>query len=138
VPRQLALETLDSLQKILFPFDHGAQAVLRSLVWRNSFDPDCLRFESVAYRRDDEHDIKYHYWGSRLMELYDEIENPTPRKFVEKWLQRRSSARYIMMATLGGVITAVVLGILGLAVGIFQAWVAYQQWQHPLQQKRVV
>lgn len=36
-----------------------------------------------------------------------------------------------MMATLGGLFATVVLGLLGLVVGIFQAWVAYQQWKHP-------
>lgn len=36
------------------------------------------------------------------------------------------------MATFIGVAFAVVLGILGLAVGMFQAWVGYQQWQHPV------
>jgi len=37
-----------------------------------------------------------------------------------------------MMATLIGVMMAVTLGLLGLAVAIFQAWVAYQQWKHPV------
>lgn len=36
-----------------------------------------------------------------------------------------------MMATLVGVLIAIMLGILGLAVGIFQAWVAYQARKHP-------
>jgi len=66
------------------------------------------------------------------MDLYDEIENPKPRSWVEKWVERRSGARYVMMATLIGVIIAVILGLLGLAVGGFQAWVGYQQWQHPV------
>jgi hypothetical protein len=60
------------------------------------------------------------------------VENPAPRGLLEMWLHRRSGARYVMMATLVGVAIASVLGILGLAVGIFQAWVAYQQRQHPL------
>jgi hypothetical protein len=37
-----------------------------------------------------------------------------------------------MLATLIGVIVAIILGRLGLKVGIFQAWVAYQQWKHPV------
>lgn len=80
----------------------------------------------------DEHDIKYQYWGSRLMDLYDEIENPKPRGLLEQWMERKSGARYVMMATLAGVMIAVVLGLLGLAVSIFQAWVGYQQWKHPV------
>lgn len=132
IPRQLALETLDSLQRIIFPMDQESRRILRSLVSKQSLDPDCLRFETAIDRDDDEHDIKYQYWGSRLMDLYDEIENPKPRGLLEKWMERKSGARYVMMATLAGVMIAVVLGLLGLAVSIFQAWVGYQQWKHPV------
>ena len=76
--------------------------------------------------------MEYLYLGSKLMDLYEEIENPTPRGLVEQWLERRSGARYVMLATLAGVAIAVILGILSLAVGIFQAWVAYQQWKYPV------
>lgn len=106
--------------------------MLRSLVSKQNLDPDCLRFETLMTRSDDENDIKYQYWASRLMDLYDEIENPKPRGLLEQWMERKSGARYVMMATLAGVMIAVVLGLLGLAVSIFQAWVGYQQWKHPV------
>lgn len=134
MPRQLALEALDSIHKILFPPDPDSQSLLSSLVLRSSFDEDCLRFESTAYRADNEKDINFHYFGSRLAALYDELENPTPRGWLQKWLERKSGARYVMMATLVGVMIAVILGILGLGVASFQAWVAYQQWKHPVTQ----
>lgn len=132
IPRQLALETLDSLQKILFPMDEDSQRLLRSLVSKQNLDPDCLRFETTIDRADDEHDMKYQHWGSRLMDLYDEIENPKPRGLFQRWMERKSGDRHVMMATLAGVMIAVVLGLLGLAVSIFQAWVGYQQWKHPV------
>ncbi|KAG6368782.1 hypothetical protein INS49_002996 [Diaporthe citri] len=132
IPRQLALETLDSLQKIIFPMDRESRRMLRSLVSKENLDLDCLRFETLITRSDDENDIKYQYWGSRLMDLYDEIENPKPRGLLEQWMERKSGARYVMMATLAGVLIAVILGLLGLAVSIFQAWVDYQQWKHPV------
>ncbi len=37
-----------------------------------------------------------------------------------------------MMATLGGVVIAIILDALSLAVSIFQAWVGYQPWKHPV------
>ena len=133
LPRQLALECLDSVQKILFPLtDRKSKSLLLSLISRSSFDPDCLRFDSASIRNDDEKDIAYHYFGERLAELYDELENPTPRGPFEKWLERKSGARYVMLATLIGVIFAVILGMAGLAVGGYQAWIGYQQWQHPV------
>lgn len=106
--------------------------MLRSLVSKQNLDPDCLRFETAIVRAGDENDINYQYWGSRLMDLYDEIENPKPRGLLEEWMERRSGARYVMMATLAGVMIAVILGLLGLVVSIFQAWVSYQQWKHPV------
>jgi len=66
------------------------------------------------------------------MDLYEEIENPKPRSFVDKWLEQRSKARHVMFATLAGVIIAILLGLLGLAVSIFQAWVSYKAWKYPV------
>ncbi|KJZ74450.1 hypothetical protein HIM_06046 [Hirsutella minnesotensis 3608] len=131
VPRQIALEALDSVQKILFPFDSDSEVFLRGLVSKQSFDPDCLRYDSAGYRMQAEQEIRYKYFGRRLLDLLEEVENPSPRGTLEKWLQRKSGARYVMMATLVGVFCVVVLGILGLAVGIFQAWVAYEAWKYP-------
>ncbi|KAH7020239.1 hypothetical protein EDB80DRAFT_601912 [Ilyonectria destructans] len=130
IPRQLALETLQSL-RILFPLDSDSQSLLRSLVSKELFDPDCLRFGTTLYQRQNESETSYWFWGSRLMDLFDEIENPKPRSLLEVWMDKRSKARHVMMATLVGVIIAVLLGIFGLAVGIFQAWVAYEAWKHP-------
>ena len=133
LPRQLVLECLDTVQKILFPLsDAKSRTLLQSLTTRSLFDPDCLRFESVAIRNPDEKDIKYYYFGARLADLYDELEHPRPRGWLQKCIERRSGARYTMMATLAGVLFALVLGMAGLAIGGYQAWVGYQQWQHPV------
>jgi hypothetical protein len=139
LPRQFALEILDSIQKILFPLNETkSQSLLEFLTSPNAggFDPDCLRFESVDIRHKEEKDIAYYYFGSRLMELHQELENPRPRGLLEKWVERRSGARYVMLATLAGVIIAVFLGIAGLAVTSYQTWIAYQQWQHPVTLRR--
>ena len=133
LPRQLLLEVLDSLQKVLFPLsDPKSHSLLQSLISISSFDPDCLRFESTALRTVDERDIPYQYLGERLADLYEELENPTPRGWLDQWLERKSRARHVMMATLIGVAIAIVLGIASLAVSVYQAWVSYQQWQHPI------
>ena len=58
--------------------------------------------------------------------------NPTPRGF-EKWFERNSSPRFVMMATVAGVMFAVFLGLLSLALGGFQAYVGYMAWKHPVQ-----
>ncbi|KAH0526798.1 hypothetical protein TsFJ059_010079 [Trichoderma semiorbis] len=132
IPRQIALEALDSMQKILFPFDSDSEQILCDLVSKESFDPDCLRYDSAVYRREGEEAASYNYFGARLVDLFKELEDPSPRGILEKWLQRKSGARYMMMATLVGVVIAIILGILGLAVGVFQAWVSYEAWKHPV------
>jgi hypothetical protein len=126
---------LDSIQKILFPLGSESEALLCSLVSRKGFDPDCLRYGHTGpglYRRDDEEEIKYYYFGSRLMDLFEEMENPTPRGVLTKWLERKSGARYAMMVALAGFVAAIMLGVFGLAVGIIQAWIAYEAWKYPV------
>ncbi|KEF61660.1 uncharacterized protein A1O9_03228 [Exophiala aquamarina CBS 119918] len=94
LPRQLLLEALDSVQKVLFPISNPkCYALLQSLITKCSFDPDCLRFESSTIRNDDEKDISYHYFGSRFVELYEELQRPATHNPLEKWLERKSAPR---------------------------------------------
>ncbi|KAK7931729.1 hypothetical protein PG985_002441 [Apiospora marii] len=125
---QVSREVLHSTQEVLFPFNSESEVILRSLMRKQSLDPDCVQY-GFAIGGDD---FAYSCFGSRLMDLYEEVDNPSPRGIMEKWFERKSGARYVMMATLVGVIIAVVLGILSLAVGLFQSWVAYEAWKHPV------
>jgi len=127
IPRQLALEVIDSIQKVLFPSDLQSQSLLRSLVRKQGFDDDCLRYESSSYRLSGEAETTYTYFGTSLMDLYEEVTHPTPRGLLEKWLEPRSGGRHVMMATLAGVFFAIVLGFVGLGVQIWQACMTYQQ-----------
>ncbi|EXK78339.1 hypothetical protein FOQG_16972 [Fusarium oxysporum f. sp. raphani 54005] len=130
--RRIAMEILDSIQKTLFPSTADATILLRSLISKHNLDADCLRFEPSAYQVAGETSSGYRYLEQRLVELYEELDNPTPRGYLEKWLERKSGARYVMMVTLAGVAIAIMLGALALAVSIFQAWVGWQQWKHPV------
>ncbi|KAF4629702.1 hypothetical protein G7Y89_g8446 [Cudoniella acicularis] len=102
--------------KILFPLadDEKSTAILGTLTSTHAFDPDCLRFDSTAILTAKEKNIQYHYFGKRLVGLYEEFENPTSRGF-EKWFERKSGARYMMMATLAGVVLAIFLDLASLA-----------------------
>ncbi|KAH8800302.1 hypothetical protein F5884DRAFT_686099 [Xylogone sp. PMI_703] len=133
LPRGLCLEILDSLQKILFPLSHQpSKKLLTSMVSRMGLDPDILRFESASIRLPSETTIEYRYFGARLADLYEEMQNPVPRGGLQKWFERRSGARYVMVATVIGVIIAIVLGATSLAVSSWQAWIAWQAWKHPV------
>ncbi|KAF5973231.1 hypothetical protein FCOIX_8871 [Fusarium coicis] len=134
LPRQLVLEVLDSLQGTLFPLsDPRSKKLLRSLISKCSFDPDILNFEVSSVRRVGEESVPYVYLADRLADLYNELQTPRPRGWLQKSMQRKSGARHVMMATLIGVMFAVLLGIAPLAVSSYQAWIAYQAWKHPIQ-----
>ncbi|KAK3295351.1 uncharacterized protein B0H64DRAFT_395078 [Chaetomium fimeti] len=131
LPRELALETLYTIQ-LIFPPGGNSQAMLRTLVSKQGFDPDSLRFGTALFelsRHERERALCFPVWGTRLMDLYDEIENPKPRGRLDVWLERRSKSRHIMLATAVGIFTAVILGLLSLCVSIFQTWIAWQEWK---------
>ncbi|KAL6922380.1 hypothetical protein FSHL1_006339 [Fusarium sambucinum] len=130
--RKLAIETLNSIQKTLFPSTTDTAILLRSLISKHNLDADCLRYEPSTYQVAGETSSGYQYLEHRLIELYEELDNPTPRGYLEKWLERKSGARYVMMATLAGVAIAIILGALALAMSIFQTWIGWQQWKHPV------
>ena len=132
IPRALVLEVLDTLYHVLFPSDRASQALLSSLVRKQHFDKSLLQYDMARYRRKDDPDIVYSYFGTRIADIYDEVQDPTPRPGWESWFQKYSSPRYMLMATMIGVFIAVILGFLGLAVASFQTWVSYQQWKHPV------
>ena len=122
-----------SIQKILFPlWDSKSVLLLESLVESSSFDPDILVYPETSIVNDDEEKIEFQYFGTRLSELYDELRNPRPRGRLATWLERRSGARYVMLATVIGVAFAVVLGFGSLILSAYQARVAYEAWQHPV------
>ncbi|KAF7922397.1 uncharacterized protein EAE97_011139 [Botrytis byssoidea] len=135
LPRGLVIEVLDSIQKVIFDVaDVKSRELLLSLTSTSTcnFDPDILRYESASIRNAEEQDIQYQYFGARLVDLHQELMNPTPRGF-EKWFERKSSPRFVMMATIAGVLFAIFLGLLSLALGSFQAYVGYMAWKHPVQ-----
>ncbi|EAQ91562.1 hypothetical protein CHGG_03497 [Chaetomium globosum CBS 148.51] len=121
LPRELALETLYTLQ-LLFPPGGTSQAMLRTLVSKQGFDPDSLRFGTALFElspHERERALCFPVWGTRLMDLYDEVENPKPRGKLDVWLERRSKSRHIMLATAVGIFTAVLLGLLSLCPAKF-------------------
>ena len=42
----------------------------------------------------------------------------------------------MLMITMIGIFIAVLIGLLGLEPAAFQAWLTYQQWQHPVDRQR--
>lgn len=134
IPRQLALEILDSLQSLLFPLhDIKSRNLLRSLVRakKTAFDPETLNSDDTSIRNPDEQSVGYVYLAERISTLYSELEDPEPRTRLDKILQRKSKDRHVMAATLVGVLIALVLGFASLGLSAYQTYIAYQAWKHP-------
>ncbi|KAH6645946.1 hypothetical protein BKA67DRAFT_663820 [Truncatella angustata] len=133
LPRQLMLETIDSLQGILFPVaSKKARKLLDRLVATEQWDPEIRIYEFGTIRNREEYNIPYYYLAEHLSELQNGLENPPPRGWLERQIERRTADRYMMMATLAGVAFAVLLGMLSLIVSCYQTWISYQAWQHPV------
>lgn len=135
LPRALAIEALDSIQKVLFPLiDSEFKKLLLSFTSTSTcnFGTNILRYDSVSIRNPDEHTAQYYYFGARLGDLYDELMNPTPRRF-EQWFERHSSAKFMVMAPVAGVVLAIFLGVLSLGLSCFQICIGYLAWKHPVQ-----
>ncbi|TQV93213.1 hypothetical protein V2A60_010352 [Cordyceps javanica] len=133
LPRQLLLETLSSIQQILFPpSDRRSRRLLQSLIVSAGCDPDAARYESAAIRRPgDGTAVRYIYWAARLEDLHEEMQNPQPDGWLDRLLERKSRQRHAMCVTVAGLVVALLLGVGSLAAGIFQAAVAYLAWKHP-------
>ena len=43
-----------------------------------NFDTNILGYDSTSTRNPEEKVIPYHYFGTRLVDLYEELMNPTP------------------------------------------------------------
>ena len=88
-----------TIKEILFPGGNAlSQSALRTLATKQRLDPDILRVtvsDSAAYRAGtSDRPVTYQYWGSRIVELHEELENPTPRGLFWRWLERKSGARH--------------------------------------------
>ncbi|KAH8807306.1 hypothetical protein F5884DRAFT_880221 [Xylogone sp. PMI_703] len=132
LPPRLLLETLHSLQFVLFPsFDEKSFNLLDKLVHdnRSGLDPDSLAYDGLI--RELPADFEYHYWGSRLVKLHNLVMNPKPKHRLGQWVQRHTSERNALYVALAGLFLSVLFGFLGVIIGIIQTWISYQAWKHP-------
>lgn len=75
---------------------------------------------------------KWKYWGSRMLDLYEELQNERPHGTWDVWVERNSKNRHVMMATIIGVFIAVLLGLLSLGLAGLQTWISYRAWKNPV------
>ncbi|PQE32169.1 hypothetical protein CJF32_00001767 [Rutstroemia sp. NJR-2017a WRK4] len=133
LPPQLLLETLHSLQCILFPpVDEKSSRFLENIIQdtESSFDPDCLLYE--GYTRPVPVNFEYHYWGDRLAKLHHLVTHPRSSHRIGQWIQRNASERNTLFVAILSLVLSAFFGFLSVILGIFQAWVAYISWKTQL------
>ena len=136
LPRQMLFEILHTLYKVLFPPGRESENFASYLTKKHGFQEDFLRYKISWFKRDDDPEVDFSYFGNRLLELHNELEDPSPRNWFERLFEggSKSAERKMLMATTIGVFIAVTIGLFGLVIAGFQAWVGYQQWKHPVKE----
>jgi hypothetical protein len=129
LPPQLLFETLHSLQDILFPLrDHRSEKILRKLIGRNGFDPECCEYDgyNVFHKG-----MRYMYWGERIARLYELAKKRPPRNKLERWFDRRSTDGNAFSIALLAVGISILVGIVTIMMSGFQSWIAWMAWKYP-------
>lgn len=141
LPRALLLEVLHTIHKVLhtiykvlFPSGPESEAFASYLAKKCGFEKNFLRYRISWFGREDDPKVDYSYFGERLIELHNELKDPSPRNWFERLFEggTKSAERKMLMATTIGVFIVVTIGLFGLVIAGFQAWVGYQQWKHPV------
>jgi hypothetical protein len=127
------LETLHSLQDILFPSNHEKSVqTLVQLVKKNNFDCECLQYDGYIRFRDLPDNFTYVYWGHRLAKLHDLTFQKGPRNKLERWFGWYATEGNALLVALLALLISIIVGILSILLAILQTWIAWQAWKNPV------
>ncbi|KAF5672573.1 hypothetical protein FHETE_3707 [Fusarium heterosporum] len=135
LPPQLLVETLYTLQGILFPsLDKKSGDVLNALIRRDGFDPECAQYEGYKIFSEPPEHFQYVYWGKRIAQLHELVKSRPPRNKAEKWFQQKTSERNALLIALLALFISIFVGILSIILGAVQVWIAWMAWKHPVRE----
>ncbi|KAI7789158.1 hypothetical protein LA080_005263 [Diaporthe eres] len=133
LPPQLLVETLHSIQAVLFDVTEPEEVrLLRTLVRTQGFDPECLGHEGYKVYQTVSKDFGYVYWAERLAVLHARLKERPPRNRLEKWLAQGNSDGNAFLIALLALLISVIVGILGLILAAVQTWIAWMAWKYPV------
>ncbi|KAL3960399.1 hypothetical protein ACCO45_005516 [Purpureocillium lilacinum] len=132
LPPQLLVETVHSLQGILFPsVDPSSAAILDELIAKRGFDPHCALYEGYKLFLEPPEDFEYVFWGERLAHLHHMLTSRPPRNMLERWFQRQSSEGNALFVALLALLIGILVGIVSIILACVQVWIAWMAWKHP-------
>ncbi|KAJ0108634.1 hypothetical protein J7T55_015068 [Diaporthe amygdali] len=133
LPPQLLVETLHSIQAVLFPVTEPEEVrILRTLIRMQHFDPECAENEGYKVYQNVPKDFKYIYWAERLATLHARLKDRPPRSRLEKWLAQENNDGNAFLIALLALFISVIVGILGLILAAVQTWIAWMAWKYPV------
>ncbi|KAL2787667.1 hypothetical protein BJX66DRAFT_327670 [Aspergillus keveii] len=136
LPPQLLLETLHSIQFILFPISNDKTRksirLLQRLVTKDGFDPNA-RLDEGWIRDGVAANFRYKYWNQRLEILYQLAKNPPPRNGFISWIERHTTERNALTVAIIGLFLSAFFGLLTCLIGGAQLAVAIMAWKDPKQ-----
>ncbi|OCK75288.1 hypothetical protein K432DRAFT_409162 [Lepidopterella palustris CBS 459.81] len=133
LPPQLLVETLHSLQAVLFPImDDKSADILTALIRKIGFDSDCNQYDGYMRFKEPPEDFIYQYWGERLARLEELIMRRDPRNKMERWFRWHTTDMNFLVVALLALAISIVVGLITITVTCVQTWIAWQAWKHPV------
>jgi len=91
--------------------------------WRQRAYKLPIRSSSELFKR-------YPHWAVRLQIIFEEADDPTPTSTIGMWVDRHKASRHSFWITVLAFSVTILFGVISLAIGGAQLWVAYCTW-HP-------
>ncbi|ORY13217.1 hypothetical protein BCR34DRAFT_276898 [Clohesyomyces aquaticus] len=134
LPPRLLLETLQSLQNILFPsIDPKAHKLMAHLVKKAGFDSECEQYSGVTHKdlQYQTSEIGYKYWGERLDVIHTLFSERPATTSWEKWLRWHGSEANALGIAILALLISIAVGIVSIGLSAIQIWIAWMAWKHP-------
>ena len=135
LPPQLLVETLYSLQSIVFPADDPiSYGILDKMIKKRGFDPESREYKGYKLFPELPTGFAFVYWGERLAQLHDLQATRPPRNKLERWFQRQSSEGNALFVAMIALVISILVGVISVALGAAQLGISWMAWKYPVSQ----
>lgn len=132
LPQQLLVETLHSLQSIIFPLaDPKSVKVLKQLIDKREFDPLLSEYTGYNVYSEIPEGFKYRYWGERIAILNELLVKKPPKTRLERWIQWQASESNALLIALLALLISIIVGVISIVISALQLWLTWLAWKHP-------